>query len=201
LIGLPGSGKSVVAPLLAARLGCSWADLDERIARAAGVAVPELLRREGEARFRAVEEEALRAALRGATEARGGAGAADGADAPRPETAASRPGLVLACGGGVVARPESSALLRQQAFVVWLRVAPETAAARIGRAGAAERPLLDGAGSVAMRIEALLRRRAPLYAAVAHAAVETEGRTAEAVAGEVQRAWEERAERWGTSGS
>ena len=48
LIGLPGAGKSVVAPLLAARLGVAHVDLDERIERDEGVAVADLIRSRGE---------------------------------------------------------------------------------------------------------------------------------------------------------
>lgn len=170
-----------MAPLLAERLGCSWADLDDRIARAAGAPVPELLRRTGEAAFRAAEEAALREAL------------GDGETRP--------PGLVLACGGGVVAREPSRALLRRRAFVVWLRVTPGTAAARLGPAGAAARPLLDGAGPLAGRIESLLLDRALLYGAAAHAEVETDGRTPGEVAEEIRRIVCAGGGPWASSGS
>ena len=199
LIGLPGSGKSAVAPLLAARLGCPWADLDERIARAEGVPVPELLRRRGEAAFRSAEEAALREALQAAGAAPGeGAGAA-----PRESRAGPRPALVLACGGGVVTRDASRSLLRGHAFVLWLRVSPGAAAARLGaaRSGEAERPLLEGPGSLPERIESLLARRDTLYRAAAHASVETDGRAPDEVAAEAERAVRGRTQPWDSSGS
>lgn len=197
LIGLPGSGKSTVAPLLARRLGSSWADLDDRIARTAGVPVPELLRREGEQAFRTAEEAALQAAL-GEAEA----SLEPGAPASRRDVAGGpRPGLVLACGGGIVTREGSRALLRERAFVVWLRVAAGTAAARLGAAGATDRPLLDGAETLRARIDSFERQRAPLYDAAAHASVETDRLAPDAVAAAVQRAWEARETPWDSSGS
>jgi len=108
---------------------------------------------------------------------------------------------VLACGGGVVTQETSRALLRGGAFVVWLRVSPGIAAARLGARGVAERPLLQGEGPVVERIEALLGRRALQYQAAAHVAVETDGRDPEAVAAEVERAWEAWAKPWDLSGS
>jgi shikimate kinase len=197
LIGLPGSGKSTVAPLLAERLGAPWADLDDRIARASGVPVPEFLRRWGEASFRAAEEAALREALeegeaRSVREADAGPGGGAGV---RP------PGLVLACGGGAVVHGRSRALLRERAFVVWLRVAAETAAARLGAGGADERPLLSGAGPLPERIESLGGARAPHYEAAAHASVPTDGLTPEQVAARIERSWKGRKLPWDSSGS
>lgn len=187
LIGLPGSGKSTVAPLLGARLGVPWTDLDERIAQAAGTPVPELLRRRGEAPFRAAEEAALRAAL---DQADARPAPVAGAAPPGAGGGRRRPGLVLACGGGAVVHEGSRALLRERAFVVWLQVGAEAAAARLGVAGAGGRPLLSGAGTLAERLESLGRARAPHYGAAAHASVATDGLTPSEVAAEVERAWD-----------
>ena len=187
LIGLPGAGKSAVAPLLAARLRWGWADLDEEIARAAGAPVPELLRGRGEPAFRALEARALEAAL---DAERGPAGPAA---VPGPA-----PGRVLACGGGILSPVGNRALLRERAFVVWLRVSPRSAAARLGAALAAERPLLDGAGSLEARIAALEAGRRGLYEAAADVVVSTDGRAPAEIAEEILAAW---GARWGSSGS
>jgi shikimate kinase len=158
--------------VLAARLGWGWTDLDTAIARAAAAPVPELIRGRGEAAFRELEAAALAEAV-----AAGG---------------------VLACGGGVLARPESRALLRAGAFVVWLHVTPREAARRLGEALARERPLLDGAGPLDARIGALEAARRALYEGAADAVVRTDGRTPAEVAEAVRAAWEAG---WGTSGS
>jgi len=162
LIGLPGAGKTTVAPLLAARLGLSWTDLDADVAREAGRSIAAIFAEEGEESFRVRELKALRDAF-----------AAPG-------------GVVIACGGGVVCHGLSRDTLREGATVVWLRAEPETAAARLGPAGLAARPLLAGAGGRATAaggvaaLVALLAARAPLYAAAADLRVATDGLSAEA---------------------
>ena len=157
LIGLSGSGKSTVAPLLAQRLRHPCVDLDREIERRAGRSVATLFE-EGEARFRALESGALRDSLEG-TEA-----------------------LVLACGAGILERSENRELLTTRAKVVWLAVDPESAAARLLGAGVTERPLLRGAGPLVERLRKLLETRRAGYAAAAHAIVDTSGLTPEEVA-------------------
>jgi shikimate kinase len=178
LVGLPGAGKTVVAPLLAARLGWRWDDLDAIVERAAERSVPELLREEGEARFRARELEALRTALSG-----------------------RREGLVLACGGGVVVGEEARGLIAAGATVAWLRVDPATALDRLGGAGVASRPLLAGdgtddvagaRGAALERLRALEAARKPLYAAIATVSIDTSDRSPEDVASAVEAALRER---------
>ena len=157
LIGLSGSGKSTVAPLLAQRLRRPCVDLDREIERRSGRSVASLFE-EGEARFRELESRALRESLEGA------------------ET------LVLACGAGILGRSENRALLKTRARVVWLEVDPETAASRLTGAGVTERPLLHGAGPLVERLRRLLEARRTGYAAAAHAIVDTSGLTPEEVA-------------------
>ena len=159
LIGLSGAGKSTVAPLAAARLGFPWIDLDAEVERAAGRSVADLFAEDGGARFRALEAEALQRAL-----------------APR------RPGTVLACGGGIVTVSATRALLRSATFVIWLRVSPARALARLAAAGVAERPLLSGPEGAAERIETLGRERAALYESTADAVIDTDGLSPDEVA-------------------
>jgi len=160
LVGLPGAGKSVVARLLAARLGRAAVDLDAAVEAAAGEPVAAIFARSGEAAFRALEAAALGAALDG------GAG-------------------VIACGGGLVTAPGPRATLRARCLTVWLEVAPDEAARRLG-AGAAARPLL--ASDPRARLAELLAARAPLYAEVADARVATDGLAPEEVAARVAAA-------------
>ena len=47
LIGMPGTGKSVVGRALADRLGYTFVDVDDLIAAEAGKTLPEILRSEG----------------------------------------------------------------------------------------------------------------------------------------------------------
>ncbi len=147
LIGLSGSGKSTVAPLLAAALDRSSLDTDTLLAARAGQPVADLLRA-GETRFRALEEQALQAAL----------------DAPP---------AVVATGGGIVLSERNRAALAAGPLVVWLRAPSTVLAARV-TATAEQRPLLAG-GDPVTRLSALLATRAEFYAACAHIVVETAG--------------------------
>ena len=59
LTGFSGSGKSAVAGLVAAALDWRALDTDDIIAGRAGRSIPDIFARDGEARFRELETEAL----------------------------------------------------------------------------------------------------------------------------------------------
>ncbi len=178
LIGLSGAGKSTVAPLLAQRLGFACTDLDDAMARAEGAPVAAILTSRGEDAFRELEADALRAAL-----GEGGA----------------RPGVVIACGAGVLSRPENRSLLSEGAFVIWLAVGPETAARRLEGTAASTRPLLRG-GPVEERLRDQWEERRGLYAGAADDSVQTDLLTPAGVAEAIEALWRGRRS-WGSSGS
>jgi len=60
LTGFMGSGKTTLGPLLAARLGWSFQDVDDAIEAEAGVTIAELFARHGESPFREREHAAIR---------------------------------------------------------------------------------------------------------------------------------------------
>jgi shikimate kinase len=141
LVGLPGSGKSTVGPLVAAELGWSFVDLDAEIVRTAGRTIPEIFAAEGESGFRARE--------RAATVALADYGP-----------------LVLAPGGGWILDPSNREALGSATKVVYLAVSPEVAATRMGGA-AMGRPLLAGANP-APRLGELLAQRESSYLQANH---------------------------------
>ena len=153
LVGLSGTGKSTVAPLLAERRGLTSVDLDDVVAVTAGRAVAQIFAEDGEAAFRSMESAALAAALAG-------------------------PPAVVATGGGVVLAASNRAALSGGATVVWLRSRPGVLAERLAASDEA-RPLLAGGPDGA--VDALARmasERGPLYEELADVALSVDGRTA-----------------------
>ena len=95
LIGMPGCGKTTVGKALAQRLGKDFVDVDEEIVREAGMSIPDIFAREGEAGFRRRESQVVR-------------------------EVGCRTGCVISTGGGVVTRPENRDPLRQNGKILHL---------------------------------------------------------------------------------
>lgn len=155
LVGPPGAGKTTVALALAERLGVSVRDTDQDVEAKVGKPVSEVFIDDGEARFRELEVEAVRAAL------------ADHAG-------------VLALGGGAILAEETRAALAGHA-VVFLDVGLAEEARRVGLG--TSRPLL--LGNVRATLKLLRDEREPLYRSVARWTVVTDGLTPEAVTDQV----------------
>ena len=156
LVGPMGAGKTTVARVLAQRWGVESRDTDHDIEAAAGRSISEIFVDDGEAHFRELEKAAVATAL----------DAHDG---------------VLALGGGAVLDPDTQALL-QGHTVVFLKVGLADAVKRVGLGSA--RPML--LGNVRGRVKQLLDERAPVYESVATVVVETDGRTPEQIADEIE---------------
>ncbi len=159
LIGPMGAGKTTVAELLGRQWSLDVRDTDADIVARAGKPVSEIFVDDGEDAFRLLEREAVAAAVAGH------AG-------------------VLALGGGAVVAPETRALLAGQR-VVFLRVGLADAVKRVGL-GTGRPLLLGNDGGVRARVRQLLEERAPIYEAVATIVVDTDGRTPDEVAAEIE---------------
>ena len=96
LIGMPGSGKSTLGRLAARLLSRPFLDADTIIAEKAGMSIPEIFEKEGEAGFRRRETEVL-------------------------SELGKQSGVVIATGGGAVLRQENVPLLRQNGWICRLR--------------------------------------------------------------------------------
>ena len=155
LVGPMGSGKTTVGALLARAWGVPARDTDTDVEAREGRSVADIFVEDGEERFRALEREAVAAAL------------------------AEHDG-VLSLGGGAVVDEGTRALLAGHE-VVFLRVGLTDAVKRVGLG--VGRPML--LGNVRSRIKTLLDERAPVYEAVSTRVVDTDGRPAEDVAAEI----------------
>jgi len=152
LVGPPGSGKSTVGALLAARLGSTFRDTDADVESMAGTSIADLFIEQGEPAFRTLEREAVAAAL------------------------AEHTG-VLALGGGAVLDQATRELLAGR-VVVFLDLGIADAARRVGLNR--DRPLL--LGNPRTQWLRLMEARRPLYESVATVRVDTDGRTPDEVA-------------------
>lgn len=144
-----GAGKTTVGSRLARRLDRPFVDSDDQVERRTGRTVRQIFVQEGEQAFRAHEAEALAEAL-----------------------AAEEP-AVIAAAGGTVLDERNRERMRAAATVIWLRAAPALLSDRAQRGD--HRPLLaDDPEGVISR---LVAEREDLYAGVAHAAVDVDGRS------------------------
>jgi XRE family aerobic/anaerobic benzoate catabolism transcriptional regulator len=155
LLGLRGAGKSTLGPEVARHLGVPFFELDALVAREAGMPLATIFEMHGEAWFRRLEYDVLRAFLE------------------------THPAAVLATGGSLVTAPETYALLRKRATTVWLRAKPQDHWDRVLRQGDA-RPMRNRANAMS-ELKALLRTRRPLYALSDHV-VDTSSATFEEAA-------------------
>lgn len=169
LIGLMGSGKSAVGRVLARRLGRPFLDTDALITEEAGMDIPAIFAREGEAGFRERERNMI---LR----------------------VAARRNQIIATGGGAAVDPGNRLRLRQTGLVIWLQAPVEILYQRAVSEGVQKRPLLAGDEPLE-KLRQLAQRRAPAYADAAHRAVETGDATPEEVADRIlqimQGTWED----------
>ncbi len=159
LTGFMGAGKTAVGPLVAARLGWSFVDVDDAIEAEAGATIAEIFARRGEATFREMER-ALIARL------------------------AAGDALVLALGGGAVEHPVTRALLlaAPATLLIHLEVELATTLARC-RGTEHARPILADLENLASRYQ----RRLPLYR-MAHLSISVDALTPDEVAEVILRA-------------
>jgi shikimate kinase len=135
LTGFMGSGKSTVGPILAARLGWKFVDVDDVIEADAGVSIAEIFARDGEAAFRDLEHATI-------------------------VRLAATSELVLALGGGAIEREATRDLLLTApgTLLVHLEVELVTTIARCGGTEST-RPVLADQANLQRRYQ----RRLPLY--------------------------------------
>lgn len=145
LVGLPGSGKTTVGRQLARRLQLPFIDSDHEIEQRIGCSIREFFEREGEERFRDVEQAVIDELTQG-------------------------PPCVLSTGGGAVLRPQNRQVLRQRAKVFYLRALPEDVYRRVKHDR--NRPLLQVADPM-QRLRDLYQVRDPLYREAAQVVIDT----------------------------
>lgn len=145
LVGLPGSGKTTVGRQLARRLHLPFIDSDHEIEQRIGCSIRDFFEREGEERFRDIEQQVL-------------------------DELSLGPACVLSTGGGACLRAVNRQHLHDRGQVVYLRSTPEDVYRRVKHDR--NRPLLLVADPL-QRLRDLYAARDPLYRETAHYVIET----------------------------
>jgi len=163
LIGYRASGKTSSGRELAKVLGRPFFDSDRMIFARVGRTIPEIVEASGWKAFREVEKTVI-------------------------AELSCHDDVVIALGGGAVMDPENVAMLKERGRFVWLQADARILALRMSKEqnGAARRPSLTGAGTLA-EIEEVLAKRLPVYGTVADVIVDTAGKDPACIAAEIAR--------------
>lgn len=166
LVGYRGTGKSTVGRLLADRLRRPFVDADDWIVERSGRTIRAIFEESGEPVFRDWEERVLR------------------------EILVERPDAIVATGGGAVLREANRRLLQSFGLVVWLRAEPDELARRLEADAQTReaRPSLTSAGTLREILD-VLEVRTPLYRAVSHVEIDTQGKTPSVIVEEMLTQW------------
>jgi len=152
LVGLRGAGKSTLGRMLARHLGWPFIELDRAVEKEYGVRIPDLIEMAGTATFRRRERSAL------------------------DQVVAARDAAVITTAGGIVANPETYALLLRRCHTIWIKARPEEHMSRVMAQGDF-RPMAQNREAMADLVAILEARRADY--ARAEAEVDTSGDAAE----------------------
>lgn len=152
LVGLPGAGKSTIGRRLAKALGVEMLDTDAAIEASTGRSIADIFATDGEAGFRRIEENVVRAAL------------------------ADHDGVLSLGGGAITIAGVREALTGHT--VIFLEISADEGVRRTG--GSTVRPLLAGPGR-AEKFRVLMAQRVPQYRRVATIRVNTNRRNPGAV--------------------
>lgn len=140
LTGFMATGKSAVGRALAARLNRRFIDSDQEIVARAGKSIARIFAEDGEAAFRALEQEII------------------------AELAASPEAAVIATGGGALVDDANYAALSRVGTLVCLVARPEVIARRVAASNVARPKLMQGEMALEERIAQLMEERKTAYA-------------------------------------
>lgn len=144
LIGMMGCGKSTIAKILASQTDKKNIDLDKEIEKSHGCSIPTIFKDKGEEYFRIAETAVLK-------------------------QFSNRTDQIIACGGGVVLKPENVEIMKKDGIILYLNREPDNILKDID---VSKRPLLK---SGAQNLNVIYEKRKPLYKDSADIIIENNG--------------------------
>jgi XRE family transcriptional regulator, aerobic/anaerobic benzoate catabolism transcriptional regulator len=152
LVGLRGAGKSTLGRMLAQHFGWPFVELDRRVEADYGASIPDLIEMAGTATFRRHERGALERVI------------------------AEHDAAVITTAGGIVANPETYAMLLRCTHAVWIKARPQEHMSRVMAQGDF-RPMAQNRQAMADLVAILEARRGDY--ARAEAEIDTSGDSVE----------------------
>ncbi|MCP4681380.1 MAG: shikimate kinase [Desulfobacterales bacterium] len=162
LIGYRGTGKSVVAGLLAERLNMKTICMDAELVKKAGITIPEIVERYGWEKFRDMESQLAR------------------------ELALFND-IIIDTGGGIIERAENIEALRTDSLIFWLKASVDVIVSRIE--SDTERPALTAGKTFTEEVADVLAQRTDKYAGAADYEIDTDQMSPARVADEIVEIW------------
>jgi len=135
LVGLRGAGKSTLGRMLAQHLGWPFIELDRVVEEDYGASIPDLIEMAGTATFRRQERGAL------------------------DRIVTAQDAAIITTAGGIVANPETYALLLHRTHTIWIKARPEDHMSRVMAQGDF-RPMAQNRAAMADLVAILEARRA-----------------------------------------
>jgi len=154
LIGFMGSGKSSVGKEISKLLpGMEFIDLDDYIEAMTGMSIPEIFEKQGEAAFRAMEQEALENIFM--------TNELTGED------------CILSLGGGTVTTEACRRMIRRNTTCLYLKASVDTLVHNL-ETWPGDRPMLKTGKDLRSRVEELMASRSKLYESTAHHVIDVD---------------------------
>ncbi|MBN8828527.1 MAG: shikimate kinase [Sphingobacteriia bacterium] len=149
LVGLMGSGKTTIGYRLALQLGLPFFDSDKEIEKSACCSISDIFYYAGEAYFRKIEHQTMKALLE------------------KPE------GKIIATGGGSYINPDVKNLINEKGLSIWINASLDVIVERVSRRNT--RPLLEH-GDKRQILQSLMEERYPVYAE-SHITISSDNKT------------------------
>ncbi len=159
LIGMRGSGKTIVAKILSEKLNRRFFELDEMLVKKMNMTISQIVKKYGWDYFRDKESEIVK-------------------------QVGDEMNLIISTGGGVVTRAENIKALKKNGFLIFLNASVETLFKRVGKkiGHDSKMPLLTNKKNSKEEITYILNQREKLYTKAADQIIKTDGLTPNQIA-------------------